>query len=158
MSELAAEVRVLPPMTVIAAHVTSTHPEVDAWDKLAAWAGPAGLLDDATTHPVFGFNNPPPEAEDADYGYEMWIRVDPEAPPAPNLERKEFPGGRYAVTACRLHGDPHGSVPEVWRQLLAWVAEHRYRWRRTHELEHVINPGATEREITLELYLPIEDD
>ncbi len=145
-------------MSVVAAQVTSARPEADAWSKLAAWAGPAGVLDDAVAHPVFGFNNPPPEAEGAPYGYEMWIRVDPETPPAPGLQRKEFPGGRYAVTTCRLHGDPHGSVPDVWRRLLDWAAQHGYRWRCTNELERIVNPAAAEQEITLELCLPIEDE
>ncbi len=158
MSGLDVEVRRLPPMSVIAAQVTSARPEADAWAKLAAWAGPAGLLDDLVAHPVFGFNNPPPEPDRPTYGYEFWIKVDTDTPPAPGLQRKEFPGGRYAVTACRLYGDPHGSVLEIWQRLLSWSEEHGYRWRHTHELEHILNPGAPDEEIKLELYLPIEEN
>jgi DNA gyrase inhibitor GyrI len=158
MATLTVEVRKLPAMSVIAAQVTSAQPEADAWSKLAAWAEPAGLLKDPAAHPLFGFNNPSPEPDKPMYGYEVWIRVDPGTAAVSGLERKGFPGGRYAVTTCRLHGDPHGSLPEVWQQLVKWTEEHGYRWRPTHELEHLLNPDAPERELVLELYLPIEED
>jgi DNA gyrase inhibitor GyrI len=145
-------------MSVIAAQVTSAHPETDAWRKLAAWAEPAGLLKDPAAHPLFGFNNPPPEPNQPLYGYEVWIQVDPETAVVSGLERKEFSGGRYAVTTCQLYGDPHGPVPEVWQQLLGWSEEHGYRWRHTHELERLVNPEAPEQDLVLELYLPIEED
>lgn len=145
-------------MSVVAAQVTSAHPEADAWSKLAAWAEPAGLFQDPAAHPLFGFNNPPPEPKEPLYGYEVWIRVPPDTAPGAGLERKEFPGGRYAVTTCQLHWDPRGPVPKVWQQLLRWSEEHGYRWRHTHELERLVNPDAPERDLVLELYLPIEED
>lgn len=158
MAALTAEVRRLPAMSVIAAQVTSAHPEADAWSKLAAWAEPAGLLEDRAAHPVFGFNNPPPEPDKPLYGYEVWIKVDPGTPAAAGLEQKDFPGGRYAVTTCRLFGDPLGSVPDIWQQLVKWSDDQGYRWRRTHELERVVNPDAPEQDLVLELCLPIEED
>ena len=158
MSPIEVEIRRLPPMSVVCTQVTSPHPEADAWEKLSAWADPAGLLKDPAAHPVFGFNNPPPEPNATIYGYELWISVDPETPAISGLERKEFPGGLYAVTTCRVLGDPHGSVPEVWQHLLAWSKDHGYRWRQTHELERLVNPGAPDKDITLELCLPIEED
>ena len=158
MSALNVRIQRLKPMSVVAAQVTSPHPEDDAWRKLAAWAVPAGLLDDPAAHPIFGFNNPPPEPDLPTYGYEFWIKVDPDTPEAPGLERKEFPGGRYAVAICRLHDDPHGTMPEVWQQLLEWSEENGYHWRHTHELERLVNPGVPQEDIELELYLPIEED
>ncbi len=158
MAALTVDVRSLPAMSVIAAQVTSAHPETDAWNKLTAWAEPAGLLKDSAAHPVFGFNNPPPEPGQPMYGYEIWIEVDADTPAVSGLERKEFPGGRYAVTTCQLHGDPHGPVPQVWQQLVRWSDEHGYRWRHTHELERLVNPDASEEDFVLELYLPIEED
>jgi DNA gyrase inhibitor GyrI len=158
MNSLDVRIRHLQPMSVVAAQATSDHPEEDAWGKLAAWAEPAGLFEDPAALAVFGFNNPPPEPDQSSYGYEFWIEVDPATPSVPNLERKEFPGGRFAVTTCRLHADPRGSVPEVWQRLLKWIEEHGYRWRHTHELERLVNPGAPQEDIELELYLPIEQD
>ncbi len=158
MSALDVRIRRLPPMSVVAAQVTSPHPEDDAWRKLATWAEPAGLLDDPLAHRVFGFNNPPPEPDQFAYGYEFWIEVDPGTRGIPGLERKEFPGGRFAVTSCRLHDDPRGSMPEIWQQLLRWSEAHGYHWRHTHELERLVNPGAAQEDIELELYLPIEEE
>jgi len=158
MSALDVRIQRLPPMSVVAAQVISPHPEDDAWRKLAAWAVPAGLLEEIAAHPIFGFNNPPPEPDQPGYGYEFWIEVDSSTPKPPGLERKEFNGGRYAVTTCRLHDDPHGSMPEVWQQLLEWSEEHGHHWRHTHELERLVNPGVPQEDIELELYLPIEED
>ena len=158
MAALTVDVRKLPAMSVIAAQVTSPQPEADAWNKLTAWAEPAGLWKDFAAHPVFGFNNPPPEPDKPMYGYEVWIKVDPGTAAASGLEKKEFPGGRYAVTTCRLYEDPHGTVREVWQQLVTWTEEHGYPWRHTHELERLVNPDAPEQDLMLELFLPIEED
>lgn len=151
-------IRILPPMSVIASRHIGTHPEDEAWRTLAAWAGPAGLLNDPSAHPVFGFNNPNPESGRSEYGYEFWIRVDPGTPVVPGLSAKRFPGGRFAVTRCRLYDDPRGSVPVVWQWLLTEARQNGYRWRKSQELEHLVNPGAAPEDIELELYLPIEDD
>jgi len=158
MTELDVQIRTLPPMCVAVAQAVGASPEEAAWRKLAAWAEPAGLFDDPSAHPIFGYNNPPPEPGRRDYGYEVWIKVDPAMPIPAGLQRKEFPGGWYAVTSCRLLGDPLGPVPNVWQMLLKWVEASSHRWRRTHELERVVNPGAPESELVLELYLPIEED
>lgn len=152
------EIRDLPPMSVIASRHIGTHPEDEAWRKLAAWAEPAGLLRNPTVHPVYGFNNPNPEPGRREYGYEFWIKVSPGAQAAPGLARKQFPGGRFAVTTCRLYNDPRGSLPVVWQWLLKWARQNGYRWRKSQELEHLLNPGVAPENIELELYLPIEDD
>ncbi len=158
MSELDVRICRLPPMCVAVAQAVGPSPEESAWRKLAAWAEPAGLFADPAAHPIFGYNNPPPEPTRPDYGYELWIKIESEVPIPAGLERKEFSGGRYAVTSCRLHDDPLGSLPDVWQMLLKWVQARSYRWRRTHELERLVNPGAAERDLVLELFLPIEDD
>jgi DNA gyrase inhibitor GyrI len=154
--------RVLP-LRVAAVRVVSETPERDAWEKLRAWAEPRGLLDDLDTHPIFGFNNPNPSPERGEYGYELWVRVHPEdetegrAVPAGEVELKDFPGGLYAVTTCRLQGDPRGSVPQIWRQLWDWVQASEYEWRGEHELERLHDPWASESEMMLDLFLPLEE-
>jgi DNA gyrase inhibitor GyrI len=147
----------LEPMTVAAARAVGDSPERDAWEKLRAWAEPGGLLDDVVAHPVFGFNNPNPSPGRSEYGYEYWIRVEPDADATGEVEIKDFAGGRYAVTRCRLVGDPSGNVMEVWQKLWDWVRSSDYEWRRTHELEKLVDPRAKEDEVVLDLYLPIED-
>ena len=155
-SELEVSVVTLAPMTVAATRAVSASPERDAWEKLRAWAEPRGLLDDIKRYPVYGFNNPNPSSDRPDYGYECWIRVDADAEATGDIEIKEFSGGKYAVTRCRLFGDPSGSVMEVWQKLLDWVRSSEYEWRRTHELEKPLDPMVSEEEVVLELYLPIE--
>lgn len=150
----AMEVRIerLAPMRVASVRVESEQPETEAWEKLKAWAEPRGLLRDLGQHPVFGFNNPAPSPGCSTYGYEFWMRVGPEAEPEGPVEVKEVEGGRYAVATHR--GYPN---PEVWKRLWDRVQECGYRWRRTHELERLVEPTASEGDMVVELYLPIED-
>ncbi len=105
---------------------------------------------------MFGFNNPGPSPDDPEYGYELWIAVDPETQPPAGVAVKDFAGGVFAVTSCRLAGSP--SVLESWRALLRWVHCREQSWRRAaHELERIRNPLADEPQIQLDLYLPIEE-
>ncbi len=157
MSELNVRVVRLEPIRVASFRVVSKTPERDAWEKLQAWASKKNILDDPT-HPVFGFNNPNPSPGSEEYGYEFWIGVDRDSISESEVEMKDFAGGLYAVTTCRLVGDPEGSVPLIWKRLWEWAQSHnKYRWRRTHELEQCVNPHAVESDLTLDLFLPIED-
>jgi hypothetical protein len=74
MSDLDVRIVTLEPMRVASAHAYSASPEGEAWDKLIAWAKPKGLLEDATAHRIFGFNNPNPSPGTPNYGYEFWIQ------------------------------------------------------------------------------------
>ena len=147
----------LPPMRVTSFCCFSETPEQDAWAKLSAWADSRGLLVDLDRHPIFGFNNPNPSPSGGKYGYELWIRVDSDVESEGEAEVKNFEGGLYAVTTCRLHDDPSGTMPEVWHKLWEWVEESEYEWRPTHELEKARNPGAPGDQFLLDLYLPIEE-
>lgn len=155
MADLGVRIVKLDPMSVACTRAFGESPETQAWEQLHAWAKPKGLLDDLVMHPVFGFNNPNPSPGNKEYGYEFWISVEPDEEPDGNIEIKEFPGGLYAVTSCRLLGEPN--VLETWKLLWEWVQSSEYRWRETHELEKSKNPMAPEDEIELELYLPIEE-
>jgi DNA gyrase inhibitor GyrI len=111
MSDMQVDIIRLPPMRVASVRVISETPERDAWEKIRAWAESKGLLSDPDATPVFGFNNPPPTEDRKEYGYEFWIRVDPDTEVTDELETKDYPGGLYAVTRCRLHGDPDLYLP-----------------------------------------------
>ena len=157
MTDLEVRIVRLEPMRVASVRVVSESPEVDAWGKLRSWAQPQGLLGDDENHPIFGFNNPSPTPDSKEYGYELWIKVGPEIQPEGEIEVKDFPGGLYAVTTCRLIEDPSGrSVLETWKALLQWVMSSQYNWRKIHELEKLHNPLGSEKDIILDLYLPIE--
>lgn len=144
-------------MRVASVRAISKTPESDAWEKVRAWAKPKGLLNNIDKHPVFGFNNPNPSPDREEYGYEFWISVGPDIEPEGEIEVKEFPGGLYAVTTCKLHGDPLGSIPEIWMKLWEWCKSNECRWRATHELEKPQDPLASEEDLILDLFLPIEE-
>jgi DNA gyrase inhibitor GyrI len=152
MNALNVRIEKLEPMRVASVRVVSEHPETEAWERLKAWAEPRGLLKDPRQHPIFGFNHPNPSPDRKEYGYEFWIRVGPEAASGGAVEVKEIAGGRFAVTTHR--GYPS---PQVWKQLWDWVQSSRYQWRKTHELERIHDPLASEVEVNFDLYLPIED-
>lgn len=154
MSELEVRIERLEPMRVASVRVVSDTPERDAWQRMREWAGPLGLLNDTEKNPVFGFNNPSPAPDRREYGYEFWIRIDPDVEPRSGIQIKEFPGGLYAVTKCSLLGDPN--ILETWKLLWEWVMVSEYDHRRTHELEKHLNPLSPEEDLILDLYLPIE--
>lgn len=155
MADLNVRIEKLPRMWVASVLAFGEAPETDAWRRLREWAAPRGLLSDFDRHPIFGFNNPAPSPGGKEYGYELWIRVDGPEPGASAVTFKEFEGGLFAVTACRLHGDP--DIVATWRRLWDWAQAGPYRWRRSQELEKVLNPNAAEDELVLDLYLPIDD-
>jgi DNA gyrase inhibitor GyrI len=153
MEETHVDVRIeeLEPMRVACARVVSTTPELDAWKKLQLWAESKGLRDDLNRHPVFGFTCQLPKENEPEYGYEFWIKIDPETEVGGEFKEQMFAGGLYAVTTKQ--GPPN---PVVWKSLWDWVQASSYRWRRTHELEKFRNPWAPEQELVFDLYLPIE--
>jgi DNA gyrase inhibitor GyrI len=146
----------LAPMRVASTHAFSETPERDAWGKLRAWAKPKGLLEDSDKHPIFGFNNPNPSKDRKEYGYEFWIAVNPDIQAESDIAIKNFSGGLYAVTTCKLIGDPEGTIQEKWMRLWNWVQASQYQWRKTHELEKVHDLSAPEQDLVVDLYLPIE--
>lgn len=159
MSELEARIVKLDQMRVASVRAVSETPEVDAWSKLREWARPKGFLQDDENHPIFGFNNPNPQPDQKEYGYEFWIKVDSDVESEGEVEVKDYPGGLFAVTTCKLTGDPSGrNILETWRALLAWVKASKYKWRKVHELEKVHDPMASETDIILDLYLPVEEE
>jgi DNA gyrase inhibitor GyrI len=159
MSDLEVRIVNLEPMRVASVRVVSESPEVDAWSKLRSWAEPRGFLQDDENHPIFGFNNPNPQQDRKEYGYELWIKVGSEVESDEEVEVKDYPGGLFAVTTCKLAGDPSGrNILETWKVLLEWVKASKYSWRKVHELEKVHDPLASEPDIILDLYLPVEEE
>lgn len=153
MTDLEVRIEKLEPMRVASVRAMSESPEQDAWEKMLAWAEPEGLFEDFDKHPAFGFNNPNPSPGSKEYGYEIWVRVDPDTESEGEIEVKDFPGGLYAVTTCK----ELAKVGEMWGKLWERVQTGKYKWRKTHELEKAQNPGASEEDIVLELYLPIQE-
>jgi DNA gyrase inhibitor GyrI len=153
-----SEVRIirLEPMQVASVRAISETPEHDAWEMMCAWAEPRGLLRDAGEHPVFGFDNPEPSPEQKEYGYEFWIRVEPDTEPEGEIEVKGFAGGLYAVATCRVRGEPFKNIPGTWMKLWEWLQSSNFELGSHQALERFQDPQASEEELVLDLYLPLK--
>ena len=150
MSNLDVRIVNLEPMHVAAAYGFGTNPEEQAWNKLLAWLKAKGV--DAKAQRFFGFNNPSPSAGSPNYGYEQWVITGSEVEADGEIKIKDFSGGLYAVTRCKL-----SHIGEVWQQLAAWRESSRYQAGQHQWLEEGLTPpidGFSE-EAELDLYLPI---
>jgi len=162
MKEFEVRIVKLEPMRVASVRAVSTTPERDAWEKMRSWAQPRGLLEDIDKHPVFGFNSPDPSPGQKEYGYEFWIRVDADTKPAGDVEVGEFKGGLYAVTTCKLKEELESEFfkkegyLESWKNLVDWVKSSKYKMGKHQCLEKAHEPGASEEELILDLYCPLE--
>lgn len=161
MSELEVRIVDLEPMRVASVYGFGESPEEQAWDKLMAWAGPKGLLDNPETHRIFGFNNPNPSPGSPNYGYEFWIIVGPDVEPDDVARIQDFDGGLYAVTRCEVGGgDPGEIIPATWKRLVEWLGKSKYKHAKHQWLEeHLVPAGApiNEAGLVLDLYAPIAE-
>lgn len=159
--EIQVEIVQLEPMTVASIQAISKTPEDDAWKKVVAFAEPRGLLKDLKKNPIFGFNNPNPSAGKEEYGYEFWIRINPDIKMEEGVTKKEFSGGLYAVTRCNLTKEStsaflheHGQL-ESWANLVKWFESSGYKKGKHQGLEKSVNPNKPDEDLLLDLYLPI---
>ncbi len=147
------EIRIeqLPPLHVASFHGAGKSPEGVALDKLAAWAEPQGLLDDLS-YRLFGFNNPNPSPDKPEYGYDVWITIDPADKLSGEAEMRFFEGGLYAVT--RVRGVEN--IGKGWRRLHAWHKESGYAHGKQQWLEEHLSPlGGAPDELQLDLYFAL---
>jgi DNA gyrase inhibitor GyrI len=148
----------LDPMRVASATGYGESPEPLAWDKLAAWAGPKGLLGRLDQHRIFGFNNPNPSPGSPEYGYEFWITVGPDMGAEGDVEIKEVPGGVFAVTSCepRIGED----ITATWQQLAQWLMNSEHQPAHEQWLEEHIWPSGGPFDfgtLRLDLFAPIAE-
>lgn len=143
----------LDPVRVAAAYGFGPSPEAIAWDKLLSWAKAQGLLGGDTQPRFFGFDNPMPTPGSPNYGYEQWLVVGPEVEGNDDITIKDFPGGLYAVTRCKLP-----QIGEAWRALVAWREDSRYRSAPHQCLEEVLTPPGTPFEdMVFDIYLAVAE-
>ena len=161
MDNLVVKIVKLEPMKVVSFQVISETPERDAWIMLRNWAKPKGLLSDIEKHPVFGFNNPEPEKDQKEYGYEFWIKVDSDFTLLEDVNVVNFEGGLYAVTTCKLIDDLPSDFNnkegylKTWHKIFDWVKASKYKFGRHRWLEKPHNPGVPDEELVLDLYCPV---
>ena len=114
-----------------------------------------GLDNDGQTHRYLGFNNPSPTPGSPNYGYEQWITVGPEVEPDNDIKIKQFGGGLYAITRCKLE-----RITEAWQELAAWREKSPYGFGHHQWLEDSLTPpleGEITGEAEFDLYLPIAE-
>ena len=157
MSELDVRIVKLDPMRVASFWGFGESPEAEAWEKALAWAEPRGLPDDPEKHPVFGFDNPGPSAGSPNYGYEVWIAVDPDAVPEGDARILGFDGGLYAVTRCEVPKGQLDVIGTTWKRLVTWREDSRYKCGTHQWLEESLPLDLPDTEFVLDLYLPIAE-
>lgn len=155
MEELDVRIVTLPPLRVICFNGFGSNPEIQALEKLAAWAKAHDLWE--KPHRLFGYNNPDPAPGSPNYGYDAWMTVDESVQAEGEGRIIDFPGGLYAVT--RVHAGPQGEgIFETWQQLAAWVEHSKYHpeYRQRLCLEESLPMKPTiEGGFVLDLYEPI---
>ena len=146
----------LPAMTVASALGFGKEPEYKAAQMMSAFTAPRGIEAGSEDHPSFGFNNPNPSPGSENYGYELWVRVDPGTEAAEPIVIKEIPAASYAVT--RFTG--LSNIGRVWKEFSAWY-EDKYANVPACEiqcwLESLQNPSEPDQEKWIfDLYLMID--
>lgn len=135
MGDIEVRIVELKPLQVACALGYGEQPEFQSWDKILGWAKAKGLLADLEAHRFFGFNNPNPSPGNPNYGYEQWITVGPDVKAEGDIKVKDFEGGLYAVTRCKL-----SNIGEAWQQLVIWQEDSPYQKVHRQCLEECLNP------------------
>ena len=144
----------LPPMKVASFHHFSDSPEVTAYGKLEAWAKPRGLLNDPSRNRIFGFNNPNPSPGTPNYGYEFWLELEDDYDAGEDVEVKEIPTGKYAVT--RNYGIPN--IGNTWKTLVEWVQNSPSQFGNMECLEENLAPRGTDHEkLMMDIYISLAE-
>lgn len=142
----------LEPLHVASALGFGAEPEPIAHNALMTWVRAQRLLDAPVPPRFFGFNNPSPSAGSPEYGYELWVTVEPSARAEPPVRIKDFPGGLYAVTHCT----GVQNITETWHRLAAWVEKSPYRFAQHQWLEETLQfIDLPYEQYEFDLYLPV---
>jgi len=155
MSEINVRIVRLEPQRVAMSYGFGSGPENIAWEKMIAFVKEKGLNKDGQAHRYLGFNNPSPAPGSPNYGYEQWITVGPEVEADGEIKIKDFSGGLYAVTHCKLE-----NITGVWMQLVDWRDKSRYRAANHQWLEEAISDpidNPIDGDADFDLYLPIAE-
>ncbi len=160
MSEMEVRDVSLGPMRVASFRGFGPNPEESAWRALVQWGQVRGLLGDLKARHFFGFNNPNPEPGNSIYGYEQWMVIGPEVEAGDGVEIKDFRGGLFAVTRCRLV-----EITEVWGRLVRWCMEGGRALGDNPLLEECLTPELFVPETDprlmdalFDIYLPLRSD
>ncbi len=145
----------LMPMRVVSFQAISNTPENDAWNLLRDWAEPKGLFADPVAHPIYGFNNPNPQAGKKEYGYEFWIQVDAKFEDD-DVKIVDFPGAYCVVSRCFVN-DPEKDIPETWTKMLDMIKAKGWKFGNFCGLEKIVSSSHTGNWI-MDIYIPLNEE
>lgn len=130
------------------------NPESEAWKIMSRWLKQSGLSIEKDGLRVFGFDNPSPSPERAEYGYEIWVTLpDRVIVDDPNVKTKSFDGGLYAVMNVKGGGE---ALPPAWQRFMAWLRESKYIYGDHQWLEeHLGFDPEFNHTGSIDIYLPI---
>jgi DNA gyrase inhibitor GyrI len=154
MSELEVRIVQMEPMCVAAVHGFGPSPEGQAADKMLSFMASKGLKFEDVRW--FGFDNPSPSPRSPNYGYDVWVTVNPDVEGEGEVTIKEIPAALYAVARC----EGLENIGEVWKQLVLWFEDSTYKKPpHFHQcLENLLTPpGTPVEEFVFDLYLPIAE-
>lgn len=142
-------IRDLPEMTIASFVCKGLHPEKQALEMMAAWAGKHGMFEQPFR--IFGFDNPSPTKSNPEYGYEVWITV-PEGFACNDATIKVVPSKTYAIIHTVL-----SEIQISWRHFVKWLNLGRYEYGGGNCLEeHLTEMGDWDKkEMEFDLYMPV---
>jgi len=157
MRKLDVRIVKLEPMRVASFLGFGPSPEDEAWKQLIPWAKDKGLLENLEKHRLFGFNNPNPSPGSPNYGYEVWIVIDPDMELEKGVKYLDFAGGLYAVTQCIVPKGDFDVIGDTWKKLVAWREDSKYKCGSHQWLEESVPMDLPDVEFVLDLYLPVAE-
>ena len=152
----------LPPTAVAASHYIGENPEDNAGEKLGSFIKSVKLPEIKPDFRVYGFNNPSPQNEQEQYGYEFWVTIADDMQVPEPLEKKWFAGGLYAAHCIKM-GNFHewATFYETVRNSGEYEIECREPYGMGGTMEEHINAfsyytGAVHEYEQLDLLIPIK--
>jgi len=147
-----------PAIRVATVRHTGAYPMIsEAFARLGAIAGPAGLLQRPATAMVAIYHDDPETTPEAELRSEAGITIPTGVPLPAGLDEKWLPAGRYARTT---HVGPYTELPAAWSRLLGrWlpVSGEQLGAGAPYEL-YRNDPGSAPPEaLRTELYAPLLD-
>jgi effector-binding domain-containing protein len=155
MTNIDVKIVRLEPMLMASAYGFGQSPEGEAWEKMIAFATSRDMAIAGKPLGTYGFNNPNPSKGSPNYGYEIWLPLNPSEADTElegDIRMHKFEGGLYAVTQFK----GLENIGEVWRQLARWREGSQYQPGHHQWLEELLTPADVPLdEYVFNLYLPI---
>jgi AraC family transcriptional regulator len=145
-----------PAIRVATVRHTGPYPKIgEAFERLGAIAGPAGLLQRPATAMVAIYHDDPESTPAAELRSDAGVTVPSGVSLPPGLDEMWLPAGRYARTT---HIGPYTELPAAWSRLLGrWlpVSGEELGPSASYELYRNDPSTAPPQDLRTELYAPL---